>query len=337
MKNSVSSLLRSVLAFALLAGLACSSANAAPKGFQIKKTKSGLTVNYDGELFTKYVIDQSNKPYLYPVIGPTGKPMTRAYPMETIEGEQHDHPHHRSLWFGHQGVGGFDSWHEALTIEERFRKKKPEDKEKAMAVLASTKHVSFRVISFGPKRAVIESVNDYVGSDGKKLMSDERKITLTATKGTRVIDFDITLIASHGDVKLDDKKDAGFSVRVPTSMSITGKQGGRIYNSEGHKDGDAWGKRAEWVTFWGPVGGETLGVTILNHPKSFRHPTPWHARTYGLFTANPFGTKSLDKTAEDGGFVLKKGEKIELRHRVILHKGGPDAANIGKAWKVYSK
>lgn len=336
MKNPLSHFLRSALAILLVAGLSCLSATAAPKGFQIEKTKSGLTVNYDGELFTKYVIDQSNKPYLYPVIGPTGKAMTRAYPMETIEGEQHDHPHHRSIWFGHQGVGGFDTWHEPMTVEERF-KKKPEGLEKAMAALGPTKHVDFRVISFGPKRAIIESVNDYVGSDGKKLMSDERKIVFTATKDTRVIDYDITLIASYGDVTLDDKKDAGFSVRVPTSMSIDGKQGGHIVTSEGARDGDAWGKRAAWVTFWGPVDGETLGITILNHPKSFRHPTPWHARTYGLFTANPFGTTSLDKKAEDGGFVLKKGEKIQLRHRVILHKGDAEAANIAKAWKAYSK
>ena len=69
--------------------------------FQVKKTKSGVTVNYKGQLLTRYVIDQSNKPFLWPVIGPNGNEVTRAYPMEKREGERHDHPHHRSLWFGH--------------------------------------------------------------------------------------------------------------------------------------------------------------------------------------------------------------------------------------------
>ena len=149
------------------------------------------------------------------------------------------------------------------------------------------------------------------------------------------MDFDIQLIAKYGDVTLEDKKDAGFSVRVPTSMSITGKQGGHITNSEGHQDGDAWGKRARWVGYDGPVEGETLGIAIFNHPDSFRHPTPWHARTYGLFTANPFGTKSLNKKVPDGSKHLKKGETLNLRHRVIFHKGKSIPSQLEKAYKIY--
>ncbi len=312
------------------------SAAAADKGFSIEKTGHGLTVNLDGKLLTKYVIDEGNKPFLYPFIGPTGKSMTRAYPMKTVEGEQHDHPHHRSIWFGHQGVGGFDSWHEPRTGEER-RFKKPEDKQAFLNGLASTVHRSFKKTQADKDKAVIVSVNDYVAPDGSKLMSDERRITFRATAETRTIDYDVTLIASHGDVELGDKKDAGFSVRVPTSMCIDGKQGGHMLNSRGDKEGAVWGKRAEWVSYWGPVEGEVLGIAMFNHPKSFRHPTPWHARTYGLFTANPFGTKSLDKKAEDGAFVLKKGKRITLRHRIVMHKGEAKAANLEKAWKAYAK
>ena len=32
-----------------------------------------------------------------------------------------------------------------------------------------------------------------------------------------------------------------------------------------------------------------MGIAILNHPASFRYPTYWHVRDYGLFAANPFG------------------------------------------------
>ena len=41
-------------------------------GFAVEKTKAGVTVKYDGKLFTRYVIGQSNKPFLWPVIGPSG-------------------------------------------------------------------------------------------------------------------------------------------------------------------------------------------------------------------------------------------------------------------------
>jgi len=58
---------------------------------------------------------------------------------------------------------------------------------------------------------------------------------------------------------------------------------------------DRRGKRAVDGVSFTLNEGETLGVAIFNHPPSFRHPTSWHARTYGLFTANCFG--SLDKSA----------------------------------------
>ncbi len=79
-------------------------------GFAVEKTKAGVTVKYDGKLFTRYVIGQSNKPFLWPVIGPSGDEVTRAFPMEKREGERHDHPHHRSVWFGHQGTFFFYYW-----------------------------------------------------------------------------------------------------------------------------------------------------------------------------------------------------------------------------------
>ena len=53
-------------------------------------------------------------------------------------------------------------------------------------------------------------------------------------------------------------------------------------------------------------------------------------RTYGLFTANPFGLRSLGQ-GKDSSFTLKKGESITLRHRVIFHLGDEKAAKIAEA------
>ena len=288
--------------------------------FTVEKTKDGVTVKYDGKLFTRYIIGQSNKPFLWPVIGPDGAEMTRAYPMEKREGERHDHPHHRSLWFGHQGVAGFDTWHEPLS----GRRTK----------LGATVHREFVTVK-GGETAVIVTRNEYVGN-GKKLLADTRTHTFRVANGQRIIDVDITFTAEHGDCNLSDKKDAGFSVRVATSMDVDSKKGGRVINSNGITDKAAWGKRAEWVDYHGPVNGKTVGVAILNHPTSFRHPTPWHVRTYGLFTANPFGLRSLGQ-GKDSGFTVKKGKTITLRHRVIFHNGDEKAAKIAEAYKAYAK
>jgi hypothetical protein len=301
-------------------------------GFTVEKTKAGVTVNYDGKLFTRYIIGQSNKPFLWPVIGPNGAEMTRAYPMEKREGERHDHPHHRSLWFGHQGVAGFDTWHEPMTILERGGN--DAQKKQRLAGLGSTVHREFVKVQ-GGSTAVIITRNDYVGSNGKKLLADTRTHTFHVANGQRIIDVDITFTAEHGNCKLTDKKDAGFSVRVPTSIDVDSKKGGRIVNSNGITDKAAWSKRAEWVDYHGPVDGKTVGVAILNHPKSFRHPTAWHVRTYGLFTANPFSLRGLGLKG-DGGLTLKKGESLTLRHRVIFHNGDEKTADIAGAYKAYA-
>jgi hypothetical protein len=119
-------------------------------------------------------------------------------------------------------------------------------------------------------------------------------------------------------------------------MDVDSKKGGSIINSNGITDKAAWGKRAAWVDYHGPVNGKTVGVAVLNHPSSFRHPTPWHVRTYGLFTANPFGLKSLGQR-EGGAFTLKKSKRLTLRHRVIFHNGDEKAAKIAAAYKAYAE
>lgn len=318
----------------LAVGLTALSASAA--NFTVAKTDSGgATVQVDGQPFAEFVVDQANKTYLFPIYGPTGKLMTRSYPMKDVPGEKQDHPHHRGLCFGHENIGGYDTWAERATFGEA-KGKAAEKANERIKHLGSIKHREYTELK-GGETGVIASVSDYLDANGKKTIEEHRKQTFRVAGDTRIIDVDIELIATEGDVLVDDKKDSGLSIRVPTSMSVDTKLGGKIINSEGHTDADAWGKRATWCDFHGPVEGEHLGVAMLNHPSSFRHPTPWHARTYGLFTANPFGLQALDKTSESGAFTLKKGDKITLRHRFIFHKGDEKAAKIAEAYEEYAK
>lgn len=301
-------------------------------GFTISCEATQVTIQYDGELLTRYHFQDQDarKPYFWPVIGPTGKSMTRAFPMETVEGEQHDHPHHRGVWFGHQGVAGTDTWLEAAS------KKVEGDKQKEfLASLGTIAHTAFTEISANAEQAVIRSTNDYLDSTGKPLMADQRSMIFRMANGQLILDFDIVLTGKYGDVELQDKKDAGLNVRIPTTMSLSDGEG-HIVNSVGDRDGDTWSKSAEWVDYHGPVDGEHLGVAFLNHPSSFRHPTRWHVRDYGLFTANAFGPQSLDKNAESGTYTLKNGQSTQLRHRIIFHKGDTTSAGIAEAYQAYA-
>ena len=83
------------------------------------------------------------------------------------------------------------------------------------------------------------------------------------------------------------------------------------------------------------VDGKTVGIAILNHPDSFRYPTTWHVRDYGLFAANPFGWNDFGR-AESGEYTLPEGESISFRYRVILHEGDTAAADIASAFAGYA-
>jgi len=152
----------------------------------------------------------------------------------------------------------------------------------------------------------------------------------------RVIDIAIDLTATHGAIELADMKDAGLSIRVPESIRVDSKLGGEIVNSEGNRNADAWAKRAAWVDYHGPIDGQTYGIAFMSHPSTFRHPSPWHVRTYGLFTANPFGLKALGLQQESAAISLMPNDRISLRYRLVFHRGDEQQADIPKAYAAYA-
>src|SRR5437660_1335786 len=81
-------------------------------GVQISELSDRLRVEINGRLFTEYFFKDVPRPYFYPLIGPGEAPMTRNWPMKNTPDEEHDHPHHRSLWFAHGSVNGTDFWSE---------------------------------------------------------------------------------------------------------------------------------------------------------------------------------------------------------------------------------
>ena len=118
-------------------------------------------------------------------------------------------------------------------------------------------------------------------------------------------------------------------------MDVKRKQGGRITNAEGITDLAAWGKPSAWVDYTGPVSGRTLGIAILNHPDSFRYPTTWHVRDYGLFAANPFCWHDFG-LGKSGEHTIPAGETITFRYRVLVHVGDTATSEIPAAFRTYA-
>ena len=46
-----------------------------------EQSERGVVVKIDGQLFTEYLTKAGKSPAMWPIIGPTGKPMTRSYPV----------------------------------------------------------------------------------------------------------------------------------------------------------------------------------------------------------------------------------------------------------------
>jgi hypothetical protein len=144
--------------------------------------------------------------------------------------------------------------------------------------------------------------------------------------------------ADHGDLTFGDTKEGTMAMRLAETMRLKGKVGeGHIVNSEGVRDDATWGKRANWVDYYGPVDGKTVGVAIFDHPSNPRHPTTWHVRDYGLFAANPFGIHDFEKKPPGtGNLMVKAGDKITFRYRFYIHPGDDKEAKVKEAYDRYT-
>lgn len=287
----------------------------------VKPVDNSTNVNIlvDGQPFATYVTNSGGKPIVWPLVGPTGAEMTRAWPMRPVAGDaaEQDHIHHRSLWFTHGDVNGIDFWKEG-------------------ADAGQIEHQEYLQLSSG-KSGLVVTRNLWKDAHGKVVCQDERTLEFRATANERIIDFQLKLTALEEPVILGDTKEGTFAVRMPDPLRESAQLGGKIVNSRGQQGmSAAWGKPAEWVDYSGPLEGKTVGIAILEHPQSFRHPTRWHVRDYGLFAANPFGIHDFDNLpTPTGGHTLPPHQSLRFQYRVLLHTGDANTAHLAERYQEY--
>tara|TARA_R110002096_G_scaffold16106_29_gene55192 strand:+ start:8227 stop:9195 length:969 start_codon:yes stop_codon:yes gene_type:complete len=310
--------------------LACFSWNWASAEVVISELEDRFRVEIDGQLFTEWRHQDWKAPYLYPVIGPDGENITRHFPMKDgVEGEQKDHKHHRSIRFSHRNVNGMSFW-------------APDSNQGGHDVEIRLENVE--KMKSG-KTGELIFWNDWMG-DGKLVMREKVRLVFHPLENRQVLmDFDVEFHAVETPVTFHDEKDGGLGVRVASSMVVehrATKQGkGTILNSHGDKNAAAWGKRAEWADYFGPgASGKTVGIAMFDHPSNLRFPTHWHARTYGLITANRFGTGYFEAKQGakrgDGDYTIPVGETLSLRHRLYFHHGDPESAKVAEQYRLYA-
>ncbi len=289
----------------------------------VERSEKGAVVTIDGQLFAEYLTRSGHQPAVWPVIGPTGKPMTRSFPAgPLLEGETSDHPHHPSLWFSHGDVNGHDFW---TNNEESHQKNE-------------IKHRVFVAIESGQTGRIVTR-NDWI-SDGNLICEDERTLVFGEDEFGRYIDFRVTVMASKGNLAFGETKEGSFGVRTNVPLSVDSKQGAHLINDRGMLDDKAWGMFSNWIDDYGPVHNEVVGIALLSHPDNFRHPTRWHARTYGLLAANPFGESEFPQDhsqPKQAAKTISKGEMLPLRYRVLLHTGDSQEGKVNQAYQAFIK
>jgi len=294
----------------------------------VSQEDDGVTVYVDGKLFTRYLKRFGARPVLWPLIGPTGQPMTRSYPVGGRgTREETDHPHHTSVWCGYEGVSGCDFW------------RQPEPGRRGRFEIGTVAHREFVRADSDDEVACVGARNDWLNASGESICHDERLLEFRATKEVRQIDFRIRLWSSRGPLVIGDSKEGFFALRVASTMRVDERLGGRLINSRGQVNAAAYGQPAEWVDYNGPVGDQRVGIALLAHPGDRQTPQRWFVRPYGLLGVNPFGVVGYteDAQGDQGGCTAPEGESINLWYRVVLHRGDERDAHIAAAYEDFAK
>jgi len=316
-----------VLSISLLMG----EAQAAAPKVEFVKGDDRIDVVIGGKPFTSYLYgDKLTKPLLVPVRTPSGIEVNRRHPLVEMQGGSMDHEHHVGLFFAVDQVNGVNFWKNA-------------------AVPPQIKHAEITETRSGPGKGTLSTVAQWVDDKRQTVLDEKRTMVFIAGEheDEYAIDLTIDLTAKDTDVLFEDIEEGMFAIRVCDYLresdpklvlrpgealpkeSVAGT--GRYFSSNGDETAkNVWGKRARWVALQGVRAGKVVGVAMLNHPASINYPTYWHARNYGLFSANPLGQADFQRQQPKEyrknkviplRLTLEKGETAHFRFLVIVYEG----------------
>lgn len=323
-----------VLAVAVAARLPLAADEPGQVRIQVGKNKVEFLAGKD--LVARYHVGaEVAKPYFWPLLGPGGVEMTRAWPME--EGrpnETKDHVHQKSAWFCHgdvipegteikdkiKGVEGVDFWSE----------------NKGHGRIVCTKVSEPRIEK---NHGWVTTHNEWRTAGGVKIMDETRIIHFYEFGSTRLVVLDIDLHASVSPITFGDTKEGSMGIRINDSIRAQ-KGPGKLENAEGKvTEKECWGLVSPWCDYSGPLNGKTVGLAVLADPSN-AHPTCWHSRGYGLMAANPFGRSRSGFPAMKGKtdlVKLAKGEHLKLRYGLLIHPGDAKEGKVAEYYQQFIK
>lgn len=90
----------------------------------------------------------------------------------------------------------------------------------------------------------------------------------------------------------------------------------KILTSEGHDKETANHTKAKWVSAFGEVEGETVGMTVFGYPENFRYPQ--------IVRVHPTMPYWVYSPMFEGAFYIAPGQIFKSKFRFYVHQGAPD-------------
>ena len=261
----------------------------------------------DGVELTRYHFGGGlDRPFLFPVNGPSGRSLTRMGHPRDPEG----HSHHNSVWITHNDIDGVSFWndHGKGKIEHR------------------------RIVRYedGGERSSLVAENDWIVDGTKVLLKEKRQVTvLLLEKSEWLMVIDMELKAVEKGVTLGKTPFGMIGVRMAKTIGVH-DGGGTIRNSEGGvNEKEILWKRARWVDYSGAITNETIeGITLFDHPKNPNHPSFFHVRNDGWMGAS---------LTFDGPRRIEPGKALRLRYGLYVHGDMKAADAIEGQWKRFAE
>lgn len=287
---------RMIFLAGLLAACAASAESGSAPVLSSERLDDRIIVRVNDRTFTCYRFGAGQKyPYFYPVNGPlSGLSLTTESSLP--------YPHHRSLFFGCDRVNGGNYWQEGNETGQIVSE-------------------GARVVKNGPD--IVRILDDCVwrrpGRD--PIISDRREIEIQApSPDLRLIDFTI-IINARVDIRIEKTNHSLFSARVQPDLSVKGN--GTLINADGASaEKGTFGVASPWCDYSGRHCGVIEGIAIFDSPRNPWFPSKWFTRDYGFFSPTPMEWLGRE------GMSVKKGDKLELRYRVVVHSGDARQAGV---------
>lgn len=273
-----------------------------------------VAVVIDGQPIAVYCYHdrQILHPYFAHVRTADGIQVTRNHPPAKGHDLSDHDTMHAGIWLAYGDLSGSDFWRNVGRIQ----------------------HAGFVVSPRGgPGRGTFTVRNEYIDpkAPARIVCQDTSHYTFVPLRDGYLILFDVRF-TSDRELTFGDQEEMGLGIRMATPLRVgqSGRENvpagnGTITNSAGEKnEKSVWGHAADWCDFTGTIAGRKVGATILCHPANTR-PTRFHARDYGMLTANPFGQKCFGDTSATA-VVVHPGEEMRLRYGVYIHSGREGAS-----------